>query len=302
MKSRPRFKKILLVTVIVLISITPTTVILVTSKINSERNPSLVGVRVAIYYGNSVLNAADSYVALEHMFKWMGAFVDYISPEQVQDGGLITYKIFVMPGGSPDSYASELGHNGMANIKSFVELGGVYFGVCGGAILAIGSYLNLYSGYMYPAPVSGITGTSKLINMTVNRNSRGPNLSNEPEQYSTLYWGSMYFDHYGSEVIPIMMYPQNGKPGMIAFQKGLGTVFISSPHPEFEEGSARDGTISFDSYNDPDSEWGLLLNVSKWLVDTSNIMLSLLWIAVGIIVILTIIGIKLLKNKRSLAK
>lgn len=302
MKSRTKFMKILIITTIILISITPTTVILVTNKIDSERHPSLVGVRVAVYHGNAVFSAADSYVALEHLFKWMGAFVDYISPEQVQNGGLITYKIFVMPGGSPDSYASELGENGMANVRMFVELGGVYFGICGGSILALGSYLNLYTGHMY-YPVPGLmTSTSKLINMTVNRKSSGPNLSNEPEQYSTLYWGSMYFDDYGSEVIPIMRYPQNGKPGMIAFQKGLGTVFISSPHPEFEEGSDRDGTTHFDGYNDPDSEWGLLLKVSKWLVDTSNFILTLLWIAVCVIVILSFIGIKLLKNKRSLAK
>jgi glutamine amidotransferase-like uncharacterized protein len=302
MKPKTKFMKILIVAIIVFISITPTTAILVTNKIYDERYPSLAGVRVAIYHGNAALGAADSYVALEHMFKWMGAFVDYISPEQVQDGGLITYKILVMPGGSTDSYAYELGDDGMANIKSFVEMGGVYFGVCGGAILAMGSYLNLYTGYVYPAPVPGTTGTSRLINMTVNRNSTGPNLSNEPEQYSTLYWGSMYFDHYGNDVIPIMNYPQNGKPGMIAFRKGLGTVFISRPHPEFEEGSARDGTTSFDSYNDPDSEWGLLLKVSKWLVDTSNFILTLLWIAISVIVVLAFIGIIKLKNKRSLAK
>ncbi len=301
MKSNTKFMKILFITIIVLISITPNTLILVANKINTERNPTLVGVRVAIYHGDAVYSAADSYVALEHIFKWMGAFVEYISPEQVQNGGLITYKIFVMPDGSPDSYASELGDNGMANIRMFVELGGVYFGICGGAILAIGSYLNLYSGSMY-SPVPGLTRTSKLINMTVNRNSSGPDLSNKPDKYSTLYWGSMYFDDYGSEVIPILKYTQNGKPGMIAFQKGLGTVFISSPHPEFEEGSDRDGTSSFDTYNDPDSEWGLLLNVSKWLVDTSNFILSLVWIAGAAIVILGIIGIKLLKKKRSLAK
>ena len=66
--------KILTITIIVLISITPTTIILVTNKINSERNLSLVGVRVAIYHGNAVLGSGDSYVALKHIFKWMGAF------------------------------------------------------------------------------------------------------------------------------------------------------------------------------------------------------------------------------------
>lgn len=278
------------------ISITPNTLILANDT--TDAGLSLDGVRVAIYHGDGVFVSGDSYVALEYMFRWMGAVVDYISPEQVQDGGLITYKILVMPGGNTGSYAYGLGDNGMANIRTFVELGGVYFGICGGAIFAIEGYLNLYTGDMY-YPVPGLnTRTTKIINMTVNRNSNGPDLSDEPELYSTLFWGSMYFDNYGSEVIPIMIYPQNGKPGMIAFQKGLGTVFISSPHPEFEEESDRDGTTYFDSFNDPDSEWNLLLKVSKWLVDISNVKLTLLWICVGAIVILPFIVIKLIKNRR----
>ncbi|MHA1962930.1 MAG: hypothetical protein ACW99U_22300 [Candidatus Thorarchaeota archaeon] len=57
---------------------------------------------------------------------------------------------------------------------------------------------------------------------------------------------------------------------MIAFQYGRGTVFLSSPHPEYEEGSDRDGTDAFDFFEDPDSEWGLLLKVSQWLIEASN--------------------------------
>ena len=290
--------KILIVVIIMLISLTPYTLVLATTETNAETNPPLSGVRVAIYNGIGVSGSGDSYIALGYMFEWMGASVDYISPEQVQNGELITYKIFVVPGGDTGSFSYALGDNGKANIRTFVEMGGVYFGICGGALFAVEDYLNLYAGdLIYPVP-GLMTRTTKMINMTVNRNSNGPDLSDEPELYSTLFWGSMYFDNFGNEVIPIMTYPQNGKPGMIAFQKGLGTVFISSPHPEFEEESDRDGTSYFDSFNDPDSEWGLLLTVSKWLVDTANIKLTLLWIFVGAFAILAFVGIIIFKNKR----
>ena len=67
---------------------------------------------------------------------------------------------------------------------------------------------------------------------------------------------------------------------MIIFRYGLGTVFLSNPYPEYEEGNDRDGTMEFDYYNDPDSEWGLLLKISRWLVlEVKNVTI---WIFLGI--------------------
>jgi glutamine amidotransferase-like uncharacterized protein len=299
LNSRKDQKRLALIILIIIVSTIPTSIVLINEKINSEKYPTLFGIRVAIYHGNAVLSAANSYVALAHMFRWMGASVDYIEPTEIQNGGLFWYKMLVMPGGSPDSYALELGENGMASIRSFVNFGGTYFGICGGAIFGVSSYLNLYDGNLY-YPVPGMGTGAELINMTINQNSRGPNLSKEPEMYTTLYWGSSYFDDYNDWVIPIAFYPQNNRPGMIAFQKGLGTVFLSSPHPEFEEGDDRDGVSSFDTLNDPDSEWDLMLNVSKWLVDISifNIVFVLFSLVV-ITIILVSIGRKS-KSKRKI--
>ena len=57
---------------------------------------------------------------------------------------------------------------------------------------------------------------------------------------------------------------------MIAFEYGAGTVFLSSPHPEYEENSDRDDTTFGDDLDDPDSEWDLLFRVSKWLIEASS--------------------------------
>jgi hypothetical protein len=58
---------------------------------------------------------------------------------------------------------------------------------------------------------------------------------------------------------------------MIALKYGQGSVFLSSPHPEYEEDSARDGTSAFDYLNDTDSEWGLMLKIAQWLVSSSDV-------------------------------
>ena len=58
---------------------------------------------------------------------------------------------------------------------------------------------------------------------------------------------------------------------MVAFEYGNGTVFLSSPHPEYEEDGDRDDTTFGDDLDDPESEWDLLFRVSKWLIEASYV-------------------------------
>lgn len=226
------------------------------------------GVRVAIYNDSGVLES--SAVALLNMFRWMNAEVNYVNHTEIQQGVLDGYDIVVFPGGGTYYYSTSLGETGRNAVKEFIAEGGSYFGICGGSVFGTNSYLGLFNGYVSGA-VNG-SGT-KLLQMIVNVNSTGPDLSGEPLTYDLLYWDSGYFyssnSTYMSTVIPITLYPQNNEPGMIACRYGNGTVFLSFPHPEYEEGSMRDGTNHFDYYNDPDSEWGLLMKVSLWLVEAS---------------------------------
>lgn len=41
-------------------------------------------------------------------------------------------------------------------------------------------------------------------------------------------------------------------------------------HPEYEENSDRDGTRDLDTYDNPDSEWELMLQISLWQVESST--------------------------------
>ena len=107
--------------------------------------------------------------------------------------------------------------------------------------------------------------------MYTNQSSMGPNLSYCSANFSTMYYASQYFSpNPGMSVHTIARYEPHGRAGMIAFDYGHGNVFLSSPHPEYEEDSDRDDTDFGDDLDDPDSEWDLLLKVSKWLIDASD--------------------------------
>jgi len=54
---------------------------------------------------------------------------------------------------------------------------------------------------------------------------------------------------------------------MIAFEYEEGRVFLSGPHPEWEEGSNRDGCTWENFFDDQGSEWDLMLKISLWLTE-----------------------------------
>jgi hypothetical protein len=81
--------------------------------------------------------------------------------------------------------------------------------------------------------------------------------------------GRYFVPDPGQELIFIANYSFNNQPAMVAARYGEGTVFLSSPHFEYEENSDRDGTSYMDRYDDPDSEWPFMLRISQWLLDDS---------------------------------
>ncbi|MFW9910259.1 MAG: BPL-N domain-containing protein [Candidatus Thorarchaeota archaeon] len=262
---QPKYLKILLACVVVFLITVPLDTNAAVSSTQSTTD--LEGFTVAIWNGAGVLD--NSAIALEHMFAWMNATVIETNASHIFDGGLESVDILVFPGGNTGSYTASLGSSGMKIVRSWVSRGGSYFGICGGSLFGTRLRLEFFNG-SYVGPVAG-SGTY-MMNMNVNRESTGPDLSDEPESYNILYWNSAYFSASNmTGIIPIVTYPSNGRAAMIAFHYDFGTVFLSSPHPEYEENDERDGTDDFDNLEDEDSEWGLLLKVSRWLVDESPV-------------------------------
>jgi glutamine amidotransferase-like uncharacterized protein len=274
MTSKPMNWKLLGLIALIIFSFSFSTKIL-----NGDATPEsdLKGIKVAIYNNQNSDVYLASRIALQNMFEWMNAKVFNITALEIQQGKLFEYSIFVIPGRAPGVSLYELGENGMNSILDYIKLGGSYIGICGGAIFAASEEFNLFSGeVLYPVP--GVSPTTHITEMRLIKNSGGPNFSSKNETFSTLYWGSSYFNLNGmNNILPIALYSECNESGMIAYSYGLGNVFLSSPHPEFEENNERDGTDIFDNLNDVDSEWPMMLNISQWLVSSSRDRIIIIW-------------------------
>ncbi|MFW9943726.1 MAG: BPL-N domain-containing protein, partial [Candidatus Sifarchaeia archaeon] len=89
-------------------------------------------VRVAIYDGGGIL--PSSKAALDSMFAWMRANVGHVNETSIREGALADYDLLVIPAGG--GFEVFLQNEGMDAICQFVEDGGSYFGICGGASFA----------------------------------------------------------------------------------------------------------------------------------------------------------------------
>ncbi|MFW9831167.1 MAG: BPL-N domain-containing protein [Candidatus Thorarchaeota archaeon] len=270
-----------------------------------QSETDLEGVRVAIYRIDRLDNF--SFTACLNLFHWMNATVELLDGTAIQQGGLFGFDLLVFPSYGPSSYERELTALGKGRIRQFIASGGSFFSVCRGTEFAVRS-LQLVTAELKLIGAYGVQcmdshpGPLYLAEMTVNHSSPGPDLSDEPDSYSLFCSGAAYFDVADtSGVNPILSYANTGYPGMITFHYGHGTVFLSSPHPEYEEGSDRDGMTQTDlihippykKLNDSDSEWDLLCKISRWLVNTSpdipEPQISTL-IMIGVLSLVVIIG------------
>ncbi len=250
----------------------------VANHVVSESRSDLSGLNVAVYYGTELSAVVASRIALVHMYQWMNASsVDVLNDTEIQNGALYDYDILAMPGGNPISFSIHLGTLGMDAIREWVFRGGSYFGICGGAMFACrvvsfsgdDSYypLKLFNGTCM-GPVGTLGG---MVTINVNTTCAGPDLANLSATNEILYQGGGYYvPDEGQDMYTLATYNYTSGAAMIAANYGNGTICLSAPHPEYEENHTRDGTDYWDDdYNDPDSEWELMLRASLWQVETS---------------------------------
>ncbi len=222
------------------------------------------GAKAAVYSDRGI--RASSRVALISMFEWMGANATIIDAETISNGTLEEYDILVMPGGCwCDERCKILGNSEKNAIRQFIQNGGAYFGVDGGASYATGWRLDVFHGMYWP-DVNG--SETYLLEVNVNRDCTEPDLSEEPPSYTLLYEASGYFELDNmTGISTIASYVDLDLPCMISFEYGDGKIFLSGPHPEYEEGSMRDNEEAWDTLVDPDSEWDFMLKICNWLLD-----------------------------------
>jgi len=92
-----------------------------------------------LFWNESYLWGIWLYKALNRA----GIEVEPILAENLNEKFLEKYKVLFVPGGWASNKLQVLGKNGKKLIRKFVENGEIYFGICGGAGLAISEGLRL---------------------------------------------------------------------------------------------------------------------------------------------------------------
>ncbi|MFX1318132.1 MAG: hypothetical protein ACFE9O_03205 [Promethearchaeota archaeon] len=274
-------KSTLLLFLLLMVAVAPSVLQFDSSDTMAQSSPDMSHARVAIY--DVQRNDNYSFTACTHMFRWMNATVEHLNGTAIQQGALRYFDLLVLPAFAPSAYQRELTPLGKERIRQFLATGGSLFSVCHGTVFVVTS-LGIIDATLHYVGPSGVqchdhhTGELKITEMRVNQASAGPDLSEEPPSYMVFTSGASYFEfHDNTNIIPILSYADTGLLGVIAFRYGQGTVLLSSPHPEFEEGDDRDGLSqdhithwpTYQNLQDPDSEWNLMYKVSCWLVHSS---------------------------------
>jgi glutamine amidotransferase-like uncharacterized protein len=212
----------------------------------------------------------------------MNATVDVVSAADIRNDILNDYDIIAVPGGWAWAYFQDLTTAGVARIRSFVENGGAFFGVCAGAYFAcdnirwegsdIGYSLNLYPN-LGIGPIEEIAAWPghNMTRINLNKGLEGPDLSGEPDSHTVMYYGGPYFETNGTEGVTILAtYEVNDEPAIIAYEYGQGRLVLSGPHVEWEEDADRDGVAWENVYDDEGSEWNMMLQIGLWLSANSE--------------------------------
>ncbi|MGQ9459719.1 MAG: BPL-N domain-containing protein [Candidatus Bathyarchaeaceae archaeon] len=233
------------------------------------------GARVAVYNGPGVW--ATGRTAIEKMFEWMNASVTLVFPEDIKNGNLVNFDLLVIPGGNADPYNYYIGLDGAQKIRDFVSNGGAFIGICAGGYYACDYIiwegtryeyvLDLFPGYGV-GPLEAIPWPTYNMTKIEMVNHTHPITAHEPEYEWILYYGGAeYFAYEGADVTVLGRYTVNDQnPAIVAFEYGLGRVFLIGPHPEIEEDSMRDGTGWGEWLDDRGSDWPLMYEAFKWLL------------------------------------
>jgi glutamine amidotransferase-like uncharacterized protein len=253
-------------------------------QVDATESNDLSGISVAVYDGGSGVVSdprESSMAALYWMFRWMNATVEIVNSSAIRQGALEEFHVVAVPGGYAYNYYLDLGNVGANAIRDFVDGGGSYWGSCAGAYYACqefewseygetGTYyygLKLFPGRGV-GPIVEIADWPDVAMTTIQMNTSNGliDVSQEPSGHSMMYYGGPYFETEGVDgITTIATYAFNDMPAMIAFEYGEGRVFLTGPHPEWEEDSFRDGSV-WDNYLDEDgSEWELCKEISLWL-------------------------------------
>ena len=248
---------------------------------------------VSTKWGNGAY--PEGAVAGARMLEYAGAEPVMIDAQDIKNGALDKLDAVYFGGGYAVAYKAYF--DPLADkIRKFVKKGGAYIGMCAGAYYACNDIKWEGTVYEYnldlqDSKTGRIRATGMISDMTKNPDHMGlcniratdPDFAWNNQSFKVLYFLGPYFEKLKDKVDVVAVYDYDQgkadeKPAMIKYKYGKGRVFLSGPHPEYEETrtieESRDWVIG-DNYgdanlqgipmHDPDSEWDLMADILAWL-------------------------------------
>ncbi|QDT12621.1 Penicillin-binding protein 4* [Planctomycetes bacterium K23_9] len=97
-------------------------------------------IRIGVFEDEGVGKSANNLISALETTSKRKCSINRISGEQIRAGKLSEFDVLVHPGGSGSKQGKALGQEGRTAVKTFVQNGGGFLGVCGGAYLATNDY------------------------------------------------------------------------------------------------------------------------------------------------------------------
>jgi putative intracellular protease/amidase len=206
-------------------------------------------IRVAVY-DDAGVSAKVSFL-LDLLKTYPELAVTKVNGKDIRDQILKDFDVVLLPGGSGSGEAKSLEESGRKEIRSFVQRGGGYLGICAGAYLASADYD--WSLHILDAKVLDRAHWARGSgDVEVSLTASGQQfLGAKSDRETILYWQGPLLAPAGKPEIPDFEtlgtfsteIAKNGAPkgvmlGTTAIARGTfgsGRVFCFSPHPERSE-------------------------------------------------------------------
>lgn len=213
--------------------------------------------------------------AAENMFLWMGYNVELIYASTVNNEDIRHIDLFYFPGGNSEPFIVNITDQGKEKIRQMISNGAGYIGTCAGAMFAaetqiwqgntyITGQLGIFPGTAQ-GPIPEIFPWPQIGMCQVDLNKPHPITDDQPDSvWIMLYHGPFMTPNAGAAIDTIGTYEVTGQPALVACKYGDGRVFLTGPHPEWEEDSDRDSVPYFKNYDDMGSDWPLMRNAARW--------------------------------------
>ena len=159
-----------------------------------------------------------------------------------------------MPGGRPDYYSNNIGSEGFHKIQDYVDRGGGYIGICGGAFIAVRH--NIWRGWAgEPRQEFAYDNELDLLMAVADgpaedfapdyfenpcqvriADNQHPVASGLPDTISYLYdHGPMFAEIQDQSCTVIGKSAKGDRNFIVCTEYGRGKVFLTGGHPEIDE-------------------------------------------------------------------